>query len=258
MADMTKHEPGTFCWADLATSDTEGAKKFYTEIFGWEIMDIPMGEMGAYTMLQKDGKHVCAMYQMGDNMGTHPFWRSYISVESADASAEKVKELGGTVLMGPFDVFDSGRMVIVIDPTDAPVGLWQPKQHIGAGVMGEPNTLGWNELMTKDTEVASSFYGSLLGWTSKKGSAAPDSEYIEFQKDGQSVCGMLEIKEEWGYVPPCWSIYFVVEDCDVTLKKAQGLGATMVMPPMDIAGVGRLVYIKDPQGAYLAIIQMKP
>ena len=255
---MTEHRPGTFCWADLATTDAEAAKKFYFDVFGWAFMDMPMGDSASYTMFQKDDKHVCGMFQLTDEMGTHPFWRSYVSVESTDDSAQKVKELGGTVLEGPFDVFDAGRMAFVSDPTGAILGIWQPKQHRGAGLMGEVNTLGWNELMTKDTDAASIFYAGLLGWTAKKGSAAPDSEYIEFQKDGESVGGMLEIKEEWGYVPPNWLIYIIVEDCDGTLKKAEGLGATRVMPPMDIKGVGRLVYIKDPQGAYLAIIQMKP
>ena len=158
---------------------------------------MPMGDMGSYVMLQKDGKTVCALYQMPPEMMEampHPYWQSYICVEDADGSAQKAIELGGNVLMGPADVFDAGRMAIIQDATGAAVGLWQPKAHIGAQVFGEPGTLGWFELLTGDTDGASEFYGGLLGWTSRGGSAAAEHGYMEFQSDGQSVAGMMQIQ----------------------------------------------------------------
>ena len=176
-------------------------------------------------------------------------------MEDADGSAQKAIELGGNVLMGPADVFDAGRMAIIQDPTGAAVGLWQPKAHIGAQVFGEPGTLGWFELLTGDTDGASEFYGGLLGWTSRGGSAT-ETDYMEFQSDGRSVAGMMQIKEEWGEVPPNWGVYFVVDDADATMKQAQELGATSIMGPIDVKGVGRIYPLQDPQGAYLSIIQM--
>ena len=66
---------------------------------------MPMGDMGgAYVMLQKDGKTVCAVFQMPPEMMEampHPHWRTYICVENADEGAQKAIELGGNVLMGP-------------------------------------------------------------------------------------------------------------------------------------------------------------
>ena len=258
--EITRYDPGCFCWADLGTTDSEGAKKFYSTILGLDSVDMPMGDMGTYVMLQKDGKTVCALYQMPPEMMEampHPYWQSYICVEDADGSAQKAIELGGNVLMGPADVFDAGRMAIIQDATGAAVGLWQPKAHIGAQVFGEPGALGWFELLTGDTDAAAEFYGGLLGWTSRSGSAVPDTEYIEFQSGGQSVAGMMQIKEEWGEVPPNWGVYFVVDDSDATMKQAQELGATPMMGPIDVAGVGRIYPLQDPQGAYLSIIQMQ-
>ena len=195
--EIEKYDPGCFCWADLGTTDSEGAKKFYSTILGLDSVDMPMGDMGTYVMLQKDGKTVCALYQMPPEMMEampHPYWQSYICVEDADGSAQKAIELGGNVLMGPADVFDAGRMAIIQDATGAAVGLWQPKAHIGAQVFGEPGTLGWFELLTGDTDGASEFYGGLLGWTSRGGSAAAENGYMEFQSDGQSVAGMMKIQ----------------------------------------------------------------
>lgn len=52
MSEVTQYEPGTFCWAELATNDQQGAKKFYTTLFGWTFNDNPIGEAGTYTMLK--------------------------------------------------------------------------------------------------------------------------------------------------------------------------------------------------------------
>ena len=258
--DIDGYEPGTFCWADLATTDVKDAKKFYTNILGLDSVDMPMGDMGgAYMMLQKEGKMVCAMFQMPPDMMEampHPHWRTYISVEDADEGAKRAAELGGNVLMGAMDVFDAGRTSMIQDTTGAAVGLWQPKAHIGAQVFGEPGALGWFELLTGDTEEASKFYAGLLGWTTHSGAATPDTGYLEFRNGEWPAAGMMQIQPEWGEVPPNWGVYFVVEDADGTMKRAEEMGATGMMGPIDVKGVGRIYPMKDPQGAYLSIIEM--
>ena len=122
-----------FSWADLATPDAEGSKAFYTEILGLTATDLPMQPGMVYSMLAKDGSNVCAIYQMPEEMGQmtggQPVWNSYFTVESADETASRVAELGGAVMMGPVDVFDSGRMVVSSDPTGAVFSAWEPKSH---------------------------------------------------------------------------------------------------------------------------------
>ena len=105
MLEIDKHEPGMFSWADLGTTDPEGAKSFYTELLGLDAMDLPMGEGMSYSMLNKGGRSSCALYRMPPEMekmtGGHPFWVSYFTVESADETAERIKDVGGTVVNGP-------------------------------------------------------------------------------------------------------------------------------------------------------------
>ena len=260
--DVDSYNPGTFCWAELATTDVEGSKKFYTSMLGLASVDLPMVEgMGAYVMLQKDGKNACALFQMPPDMlemTPRPHWRTYISVENADEAAEKAVELGGNVLMGAMDVFDAGRWAMIQDATGAAVGLWQPKEHIGAQVFGEPGALGWFELLTGDTDAASRFYEGLLGWTTQPGAAGTDTGYLEFRNGKWPAAGMMQIRPEWGEVPPNWGLYFVVEDADATMKQAREMGATPMMGPIDVKGVGRIYPMQDPQGAHLSIVQMIP
>ena len=80
---VTSHDPGKFCWADLSTSDSASARAFYSAILGWEHMDIPMGPDMVYSMITVGGSEVAALYQ--DNSGEKPpCWQAYISVKSAD------------------------------------------------------------------------------------------------------------------------------------------------------------------------------
>ncbi len=83
--------------------------------------------------------------------GQPPAWTTYVSVADADESIAKVKAAGGTVFVEPMDVLDVGRMAVFADPTGAAAAVWQPRRHIGAGLVNEPGALAWNELNTRDT-----------------------------------------------------------------------------------------------------------
>src|SRR5260370_12543236 len=250
-ATQTKleHAPGTFCWSELATTDGPGAKKFYSELFGWEAQDNPIGPDMVYTMLKLNGKDVGALYQKDETMKNVPtHWASYVCVTSADETTAKAKALGGTVVQEPFDVMEHGRMAVFADPTGAHCCIWQPKQHKGVGVKGELNSLCWNELLTNDTDKAKEFYTKLFGWTAKTHGAP--MEYTEFTLgDGGSFAGMMKIQPQMGPIPPNWGIYFAVDDCDAMAQKATSLGARTFVPPTDIENVGRFSVIQDPQGA---------
>ncbi len=259
MPRIERHEPGTFCWAELATSDGPAAKRFYTELFGWIADDNPMGEGMVYTMLRLGDGQVGALYPMGPDEaggGVPPHWNSYVSVESADEAAAKARAAGGTVLAEPFDVMDFGRMAVLQDPTGAVVGVWQPKQHVGATVVDEVNAPCWYECLTKDPAAAARFYGSVFGWTTKQDPAT--SEYTELYLGKKVVGGMMPIGAEWGPVPSHWMVYFAVADCDATVEKTRSKGGAVRKPATDFAGIGRFAILADPQGAGFAIIRLEP
>jgi predicted enzyme related to lactoylglutathione lyase len=154
MPVIEKYEPGMFCWVELATNDAAAAKSFYASVFGWKINDMPIPDGSVYTMLQVDGHDVGALYE---NKEHPPVWNSYVSVSSADESAQRAQENGATVVAQPFDVMDVGRMAVIADAQGASLCLWQAGKTIGATIRGEFNTLCWNELMTPDIEGAREF-----------------------------------------------------------------------------------------------------
>lgn len=261
MPEVTSHEPGSFCWIELNTSDPAAAKTFYTNLFGWDAEDTPAGPDMVYTMLRVKGADVGAMCGLQPEQKAHgvpPHWMTYVAVESADDAAAKAASLGGTVLAGAFDVMDVGRMAIIQDPTGATFCLWQAKANIGFKLVGDPGAFGWDELWTTDPSKAAEFYAGLFGWTAQEsGADAPaPGGYTEWKLGGKSIGGMLKIVPEMGPVPPNWLPYFMVEDCDATADKAAASGGKLMVPPQDIPNVGRFSVIQDPQGAGFAIIKL--
>lgn len=258
MGSQMKHPAGNFCWFELGTSDQGAAKKFYTNLFGLQFNDSPLPpEMGGvYTMLLNGGKEVGAIYQLGPQQaGVPPHWMPYVAVDSADDTAAKVAGLGGELLFPPFDVMDFGRMAAFKDPTGATLSIWEPKAHSGADLVGAPGSVCWSELATTDVAKASAFYSGLFGWSWKESSAG--MHYTEFSNGGQMIGGMMPMDgPQWQGIPPHWTIYFAVDDCDAMAEKAQRLGGKLHVPPTDIPNAGRFAVIQDPQGAVFSIIKL--
>lgn len=110
---------GAFSWNELMTTDPAAAAKFYTELFGWETEDFPMGDMN-YTVLKVDGKPVGGIMPTPDEcQGMPPMWSIYLTTKDVDATAQQVTELGGQILRPPMDIPDVGRFCVLQDPTGA-------------------------------------------------------------------------------------------------------------------------------------------
>lgn len=260
MPHLDRPEPATFCWAELVTSDAAGAKQFYTRLFGWKHRDDPIGPDAFYTMLLQEGDAIGALYQRSpqeQEQGVPPHWGLYVGIENVDRAAERVWDLGGKVLGGPFDVMDAGRMTILQDPSGAILSLWQGRQHPGFQRHGEPGTLVWGELMTHDLEAAGRFYERLLGWD-RHVEPMPGFEYTVFRLANRPVAGMMAIDPAWGEVPPNWMAYFQVADCDAAVARAREAGGKVHKETTPIPGTGRFAIIQDPQGAVFGILEPAP
>ena len=261
MGTLLKHPAGHFCWFELGTSDQTAAKNFYGSLFGWTYRDNPMGEgMGDYTTFLLDGKEVGAAYQLNPQMhaGIPPHWMPYVAVDDADAVATKALELGGKALCPNMDIWDFGRMGMFQDPNGATISVWQPKNHLGADVIGEVGSVCWVELATRDTAQAKSFYSNLFGWKIHEGKAG-EMEYNEIESASHRIGGIMQMAgPQWEGIPSNWSIYFTVTDCEASANQAKSLGAQVCVPPTDIPNVGKFSVIADPQGAMFQIIQLNP
>jgi uncharacterized protein len=256
MSERTRYEPGTPCWIELAgVSDFEASERFYRDLLGWEIPERPDSEqLGGYRRAQLNGRDVAGASPVMQE-GQPCEWNTYIAVEDAAATLAKVRGAGGTVVVDALDVMGMGKMAIFDDPTGATCGIWEPGTFVGAALVNEDGTFGWNELATRDVPAATAFYGEVFGWTAEKDESSGMSTYYLW-KDGESVRGGLldmndfDVPDE---APPHWLVYFTVPDTDAAAATTRAAGGGVVNGPIDIS-VGRLAVLHDPQGAYFAVL----
>jgi predicted enzyme related to lactoylglutathione lyase len=254
------HAPGTPSWVELSSPDIDASTAFYGALLGWEATAPgPAEETGGYRLFQQAGQNVAGL--MGHMQEGQPtVWSTYVSVDDADATVERAKAAGGTVLVEPMEVMDLGRMAFVTDPAGAAIGIWRPRAFAGADLVNEPNSLCWNEVLTRDAEAGKAFYPAVFGWTAGRPQfeGAPES-YVVWELDGSPVGGMMTLNDDFfgPDVPSYWGVCFAVADCGVTVDAARELGATVTFGPMDMP-IGRFANIIDPQGASFSIMQPAP
>ncbi len=249
----TQFPPGTPNWVDLGTTDVAGATAFYGALFGWTVE--PLGpDAGEYGLVRKDGKQVAGIGPATDS-GRGTSWSIYFATEDADGSAKLVEAAGGTVVVPAMDVMDQGRMAVFQDPAGVFFSVWQPRRHTGAELVDASGALSWTELMTTDIDAAKPFYASVLGVTTRDVDISDGMTYTLLEVGGKSVAGAMQVDPATGS-PSQWSVYFAVDDCDVTADKALELGGTQMM--RDDSPAGRLAFLTDPQGGNFCIIKPDP
>lgn len=239
---------GTPSWVDLATSDPEGARRFYAGLFGWDY-DMDSGDSATCTL---EGRRVAGIGAAPDGVPTA--WTTYLASDDIEVTAKRIGDAGGAIVFGPVDVMDSGRMLIATDPAGAPFGAWQAGAHAGAELAGQPGTVTWNELATRDQLAARDFYGDVFGvtWSALD---APEVSYYTFEAGARTVGGSIQMDEVWpAEIPPHWMVYFAVADTHATVAKAEELGGGVNVPPTD-SPQGTLAVLHDPQGATFSVIQ---
>ena len=254
MADATATKVNQLAWVDLGSSDAAAARDFYAKLFGWRVEVNPDPQYGGYAIAWVGDEQVAGI---GPTMSADQptVWSLYVGTTDVDATAEKVKAAGGTVVAPPFDVGDQGRMAVFQDPSGAFISGWQASA-MRPFRAGATNTLGWAELNARGVDKAVPFYGAVFGWTttvSPMGEGQPD--YISFVSEGTPIAGGMEMMAMVpAEVPSYWMAYFNVDDVDAAYAKALELGAAEMVSPSDFPG-GRFAIVSDPQGAMFGLLK---
>ena len=279
MTEQDRYIPGVPCWIDTAQSDPEAAVAFYGDLFGWQFEDVmPADSPLRYHIARLGGGDVAAVGSLPEDGPKRAAWNTYVWVQDAEATADRVRAAGGSVLREPRDVGDWGRMAVFADPAGAWFSVWQARSHRGAAVVNEPGSLNFNDLHTRDVEGAQSFYGAVFGWEILDvggGSAWALPGYGDFlerrrpgTREGMASMGAPErfedvvasiaaIPDDQPDVAAHWGLTFAVDDADAVAARAAELGGRVVVAPFDAPWV-RMTVIADPQGATFTASKFVP
>ncbi|GAA0629847.1 VOC family protein [Streptomyces thermocarboxydovorans] len=245
---LTAPVTGGPCWAELGTTDVDGAKTFYTRLFGWLAETDTREQAGGYTVARLGDAPVAALTPLFKP--SQPVaWNVSFAVTDAEACLRAVRHAGGTRLLGPMEVFDLGRFAVIADPDGAVFHLWEPGTFPGAGVFNAPGALGWVELLTRAPEQAVAFYTTVFGW-----SVDPAQRYPQWGIDGAGFGGMTAMDDTFPpEVPSHWLPYFAAEDVGETAAAAARDKGTVLMEPTTVPDGPRIAVLHDPQGAVFGV-----
>jgi predicted enzyme related to lactoylglutathione lyase len=189
------------------------------------------------------------MGDMGDMAATNT-WKIYLAMPDIDAAVAAVAAAGGSVVAPPMPVADLGVQSIIIDPTGANLGIWQPGTHPGFTELNEHGAPSWFELQTADQPAALAFYHSAFGWDFEAVTSPPGLDYsVALDPSGEGwMAGVMDASSFMGDGPAQWAIYWEVDDVDATVAAASAAGGDVVQEPEDTP-YGVLAGLTDPAGA---------
>lgn len=245
---------GKFVWFEHQSDDPARAQAFYEPLFGWQVKPMPMdGE--PYRMIQSGETGIGGL--VTGSTGERARWRSFVSVQDVDASYAAALSAGARGVTDPSDYPPVGRGATILDPTGAELSLWRSNHADRADAERVPTgEWYWNELWTGDAKAAVAFYEQVLGYTHDEMNMGEHGSYYVLKSQDRARGGVFQSPD--ARTPPIWMPYVHVPDCDATATGAEKQGATVFMPPTDVAGVGRIAAMFDPQGAAIAFIKGMP
>lgn len=140
-------------------------------LFEWDFSGpgtMPGGMPGEYFVALLEGREVAGIGALPDLGGPSiPVWNTRVRVDSADAAVDRAGSAGGSLVLGPLDASDGGRLAVRVDPSGAAFSVWEARDRAGARVVNEPRAWAMSSLHTPDPASATAFYGELFGWQSE-------------------------------------------------------------------------------------------
>jgi predicted enzyme related to lactoylglutathione lyase len=238
---------GTPCWVDYGAADLDATRTFYADLLGWEYTG-GEPEFGGYLTATRNGQQAAGLGPQQDP-DDPPRWTTYFAADDAAATAERIREAGGTVLVEPMEVGPMGTMVIALDPQGNPFGLWQSGLNTGVRIHNEPGALAWNEAVVDDADAARAFYSQVFGFRFEE---VPDAGgYTTFATDEGPLGGLMGRQPG---LPKGWLTCFSVASADDVVARVGSAGGKVTTAPMDTP-FGRFAVVEDPWGAPFEVMQ---
>ncbi|MFL6656962.1 MAG: VOC family protein [Massilia sp.] len=256
-----KNLNGTPIWYELMTKDPVAARRFYSEVVGWEIDEAPPpGSSMDYRMISAGDGLVGGVLRLTDEMsqqGALPCWLMYLGVDDVDACVGSITEAGGSVLMPAFDIPQVGRIAMVSDPQGAPFYVMRgaSDEQSTACAPNRPGHGAWHELHAQDGPQAVAFYTHQFGWGKSRGVDMGDMGIYQLFTVGDVDLGGIMTDQR--FPRPAWLVYFRVDGIERAASRIVAAGGQVIHGPMEVPGGGWIVNGIDPEGAMFALTGTK-
>ncbi|MGK5531456.1 VOC family protein [Streptomyces sp. URMC 129] len=250
---MSDFPEGTPCWVDVTLPDPREGKRFYGELFGWTFAEGAAEHGGFYSQAFSCGEPVGAVVPQLPWQEEPPAWTLYFATPDIKATADRVLDHGGSLLMEPLEIGQFGSMLLARDPGDVPFAVWQGGQQQGFRRRGEPGTFRWAEIVTRDPDAADAFFPAVFPFEAKRLPEPRGGDHMLWHVAGSPVAGRLRMPPDTpDEVPPHIAVHFAVTDCDRAVATVRRLGGRLLDGPSD-GPHGRTASVADPLGAAFVV-----
>lgn len=243
---------GAPCWVSLVTPDPRTARSFYSQVMGWAFHDSSLGR--DFSVAVADDEPVAGM-GICHGRGLAARWTPYFAVADADRTADRVRERGATLAVGPARL-GAGRAALAADRDGAAFGFWEgpaPAWTVGRG--SAPARL---DLMTRHAFEAAIFYAEVFDWAKPDGgcTVAYAQDHVVVQVAGHTVATLRGGGVEAAPDPkmrPRWVVDFHVADSRATAAAADAAGGASSPAPPPLGCSKDAYIICDPGGALFTV-----
>ncbi len=244
--------PGKFVWADLVTDDVPAAKKFYTQLFGWNYRYV-----GDYVVACNDDHSLGGMFQRPrpNDQSAQPRWFGYISVSNVEQAKTTVIQSGGRVLQEPQSFPKRGEQAVFADPEGAMFGVVKSSSGDLPDFLADPGDWIWIQLLSRDSRTAAEFYRTIGGYTVVENVATNrQSDYV-LASEGYARATVRTIQTTNTKVQPTWLPFVRVKNVAETVALAKQIGGKVLIGPDPEVLNGNVAVIADPTGAAIGVLQ---
>jgi len=248
-ADTVNH--GRFVWHDLMTRNVPEAKRFYSELFGWQFEDTKRNDR-PYALARLAGSPVAGIVDVTSMSAAGPQWLSFMAVADVDKAVASTQAEGALVLVPPRDLQAMARVAVIADPQGAPLGFAELRRSVPDPAQPARHHFFWQEYLARDAGQALAFYKRLGGYESAVSESRLGVDYHVLRKT-RGRAGLFQLPPEAADVRPNWLPYVLVDDPGVLAARVTALGGRVLVAAAPERRNGSLVVIADPGGAPLAL-----
>jgi predicted enzyme related to lactoylglutathione lyase len=246
-ATMELH-PGKFVWADIFSNDVNATRRFYEQLFGWELRWISEPP-DPYGIFSADGYDVAGLaYRDVEGADAYARWVHYLSVADASQAAQVVERLGGRTLLAQ-SVAERGKFAIFSSANDVLLGAMTSSSGDPDDVQSMEGQWIWRQLYVWDLDDAVSILKSIVPLEAQR---ADDSEYGDMllTSGGYARAGVTALSAG-SKEAPTWIGYVRVADATAMAARAKQLGGRVLFETDD----GNMTIVGDPGGALVGLVE---
>ena len=246
--------PGKFVWAELFTSDTAAASKFYTGVLGWSAATIVQRGV-TYTVFSSDGRPVAGLRQRPAGASPHASrWINYVAVTDVEAVLTAVTKAGGVIRAPARSFPDLGMQAIVTDTEGSPLGLLESSSGDPADREPPAGTWNWFHLFVKQPQAAGEFYRQILNYEVTPDPRIGKKDQLLLESDGINRAGISVLPDRED-AKPGWLGVIRVANLDEVLARVPALGGEVMVAPHGASLGSRFAVIADPTGGTVGLVQ---